>query len=252
MQRANTVTAISRFVADELEAEFNLDPRVVRVIHCPVDELMRPSQEVDFPKNDRVRVLQIGSTETKNFEVVVHALAGTGFELRRIGALTEDQRDLLNRCNVPYGVVSNLSEDELIHEFHQADILAFVSRYEGFGLPVIEGQACGIPVLTSFEGSLPEVAGSGAYFVDADDVVGIRQALVELAGDERLRRRLKRKGFANVVRFEPVAIAEQYANEYRQLRFGRGASRSIRWQNRATLARSDSGLDRPSGDLTCD
>ena len=84
--------------------------------------------------------------------------------------------------------------DALLHALYQAaDGLAYPSLYEGFGLPVLEAMANGIPVLTSDRSSLPEVAG-GALLVDPLDRSAIAAGLVRLAGDDDLRRRLVEGG----------------------------------------------------------
>jgi glycosyltransferase involved in cell wall biosynthesis len=96
--------------------------------------------------------------------------------------------------------------------------LAFVfpSLYEGFGLPVLEAGACGVPVITSNTSSLPEVAGDAALLVDPHDVDAIAEAMYRLVTDEALRAELVRRGFENVKRFswekcarETLAVLEE-------------------------------------------
>ncbi len=81
--------------------------------------------------------------------------------------------------------------------------LAFVfpSLYEGFGLPILEAQACGCPVICSNTSSLPEVAGDTALQVSPEDVIGLSDAMALLEYDPDLRRELAERGFANLRRF---------------------------------------------------
>jgi glycosyltransferase involved in cell wall biosynthesis len=87
--------------------------------------------------------------------------------------------------------------------------LAFVfpSLYEGFGLPVLEAQTCGCPVITSATSSLPEVAGDAALLVDPSEPAAIGAAMTRIAADPALRRTLIEGGFANVRRFSWTACA---------------------------------------------
>jgi glycosyltransferase involved in cell wall biosynthesis len=77
----------------------------------------------------------------------------------------------------------------------------FPSLYEGFGIPVLEAGACGVPVITSNTSSLPEVAGDAALLVDPHDVDAIAEAMHRLVTDEALRTELARRGLENVQRF---------------------------------------------------
>ena len=73
-----------------------------------------------------------------------------------------------------------LSDSELRAAYSGASVLVYPSKYEGFGLPVIEAMACGCPVITSPNGSIPEVAGQAAVYVNGDDVIGLVNALQEI------------------------------------------------------------------------
>jgi alpha-1,3-rhamnosyl/mannosyltransferase len=102
------------------------------------------------------------------------------------------------------GVVHYLgytTDVELKYLYHSAGALIFLSLYEGFGLPIIEAQVMGLPVVTSNLSCMPEVAGDAAMLVDPYDVDAISAALERVMLDEALRQRLKLAGFENSGRF---------------------------------------------------
>lgn len=92
----------------------------------------------------------------------------------------------------------HVSDEELAQLYATALAVVIPSHYEGFGLPVLEAQAAGVPVLCSDRGSLPEVAGDGALFFDPDDADSLVRALLTIRGTPEARQRLIAAGTANV------------------------------------------------------
>lgn len=101
--------------------------------------------------------------------------------------------------------------------YNAADVFAFPSRYEGFGMPVLEAMACGTPVVTSTAACLPEVAGDAALAAAPDDVDGLSEALRRALTDSALRDDLRRKGLARAARFTWQDAAHRTADVYRQV-----------------------------------
>lgn len=93
-------------------------------------------------------------------------------------------------------------------------MLCFVSLYEGFGMPIIEAQATGRPVVTSNLGAMAEVAGRGAHLVDPEESGSIRQGVVKILEDGAYREQLVEKGLKNVKRFRAETVAGQYMALY--------------------------------------
>lgn len=102
-----------------------------------------------------------------------------------------------------------VSGNDLPILMRSARAFVFPSLYEGFGIPVLEAQASGTPVLTSTRASLPEVGGSGALYVDAKNTEEIAQALKTIGSDESRRARLREDGFFNLTRFSWERCATQ-------------------------------------------
>lgn len=95
-----------------------------------------------------------------------------------------------------------------------ARAVTFPSLYEGFGLPVVEAMQMGTPVLTSREGSLPEVGGDAVLYVDAYDVASIANGLVRLAGDDSICAELRTLGLLQAAAFSMPRYAEQIGALY--------------------------------------
>ena len=104
------------------------------------------------------------------------------------------------------GYVSEAEKNVL---YRQAEAFVFPSLYEGFGIPVLEAQSCGVPVLTSGCYSLPEVGGKGALYADPYDESSIAEGLWKLLADRELAEELVRSGYENVKRFSWEQSAER-------------------------------------------
>ena len=85
--------------------------------------------------------------------------------------------------------------------YSAATVFVFPSRYEGFGLPILEAMACGTPVVTSDAASLPELAGAAAFQVDPDDPRRLGAAIIALCVQEDLHAEMREKGLAQAAQF---------------------------------------------------
>jgi glycosyltransferase involved in cell wall biosynthesis len=94
-----------------------------------------------------------------------------------------------------------VSAEDLVQIYNLATVFVMPSLYEGFGLPILEAMACDCPVITSKEGSLPEVAGDAVFYIDAYDVDSIAEGIKKVFEDNKLRGELQDKGLKNVQRF---------------------------------------------------
>jgi len=105
-------------------------------------------------------------------------------------------RDIIHLARITPGVEwkGYVTDKEYEDLFARATVFAYPSLYEGFGLPVLDALQRGIPVLTSRRGSLPEVAGEAAVFIDPEDPDSIAQGLTKLLRDAPLRERLRTEG----------------------------------------------------------
>jgi len=99
--------------------------------------------------------------------------------------------------------------------YSAAELFVYPSRYEGFGLPVLEAMACGAPVIASNASALPEVVGDAGLLVDPDDVDGLRAAIRRLGGDAELRANLRERGRERAKSFTWERAARETLAVYR-------------------------------------
>jgi len=132
----------------------------------------------------------------------------SGELLKRIDLLGE-------RGSVRY--LGYTSDAELHYLYSSAGALVFPSIYEGFGLPIIEAQKMGLPVITSKISCMPEVAGNAALLVDPHDVEALGAAIEQIILDDTLRDRLKVQGLENSARFSWAATVAGTLDVYAKL-----------------------------------
>jgi glycosyltransferase involved in cell wall biosynthesis len=112
--------------------------------------------------------------------------------------------------------IGHIPDDVLAGLYRRANAFVFPSLAEGFGLPVVEAMACGVPVVTSRVSSLPEVCGEAALLVDPEDTDEIASAIGRVLGDRALRLRLSDGGLERARAFSREAVAPRLFEVYRR------------------------------------
>jgi len=179
----------------------------------------------DIPASAFV-VLHVGSVgERKNIPTViecVHGLRTAGVEawlLQVGGHFTAQQERAVKRFELKNVTrsIGEAAEPLLRAAYRAADVLLFPSHYEGFGLPVLEAMASGLPVVCSRAGGLSEVAGDDALTIDAREAEPYITALRRLASEPALRRDYAARGLARAKRYRWIETAKRTAEVYRGL-----------------------------------
>lgn len=212
---AGRLTAISEETKQGLSRFAGISPERIQVIPNPVAADFQPrAKEWNA---DRPVLLHVGTTSNKNLDRVIEVCSGLRVQLCILGKVTPAQRQALEVAGIACDSYCDLATGEVVELYRQCDLVVFPSLYEGFGMPILEGQAVGRPVLTSDRSPMREVAGGGALLVDPQDVKSIRDGLIRLLQDADLRSDLVRRGFENVKRYSPESVAAQYAEVYREV-----------------------------------
>jgi len=215
VRRCSLITTISEATKKDILQYTGCPPGKVVVIPNPVADTMHYVPAA-FRSEEPV-ILFVGTTENKNLVRVAEALSGIPCRLHIIGPLFPYQEQALNRHGIRYTPFSGLSDEEMASQYTGADLVLFPSTFEGFGLPIVEGQKAGRPVITSDLSPMKETAGAGACLADPYDIAAIRQAVMRVIGDAAYREQLVQEGFRNITRFSPETVAKEYISCYKRL-----------------------------------
>jgi glycosyltransferase involved in cell wall biosynthesis len=216
LRLASAITVISEQTKSEVLQAVSVPERKITVIPNFVDPQLVLSERPFAAEEPRV--LHVGTTDNKNLPKVIAALRGIPCVLVIVGALAPAMFEALRQSGVRYENHVGIDHAELARLYRNSDLISFPSTYEGFGMPILEGQAVGRPVLTSDLEPMRSVAGEGgALLVDPGSVDAIRAGFLALMHDAALRYRLVTAGKANCSRFTLESVAASYLALYREL-----------------------------------
>jgi len=215
VKRLRYITTISEATRIHLLQYVKIDPgKIIVIPNCLIGKY--PVSERPF-NVDKPAILLVGVTPNKNTERIAAALQNIPCTVMIIGTPNEVQIGFLNRYKIEFRYKSGLSRQEIISVYAVCDMLVFPSLLEGFGLPIIEAQASGKPVVTSNINPMLSTAGKGACLVDPYSVDDIRKGILRVIQDADYRKHIIDKGIENSKRFGPDQVAEQYIEVYKKI-----------------------------------
>jgi len=233
-KQAEMVIVPSNAVAEDVVQHLHVERQRITVIPEGCDPRFQPVGE---PVRDAIRrrydlperyILFVGTLEPrKNVKALLQAFARIADEqpqdhlklviVGRPGWGSEDYGAMVEALGLQTAVqFTGFVDDEYLPDLYRGALLfVYPSLYEGFGLPVLEAMACGIPVITSNRSSLPEVAGDAALLVDPTQPEALAAAMSAVLHDDALRQALRAKGLARAAAFTWEVAAQQTVAVYR-------------------------------------
>jgi glycosyltransferase involved in cell wall biosynthesis len=233
IQRANHIIADSHATKDDLIDLYNTSSEKVTVLLSGVDARYKVNTNgfVSLTMRNKYKIPEtpylftVGTVQPrKNYSRVIHALKilrDRGYDLSLViaggkGWLEDEMYQTIAEMGMQNYVhlIGFVDDNDLPVLYSGAECVVFPSLYEGFGFPVLEGMACGTPVVTSNVSSLPEVAGDAALMVNPLDVEAIAHAIQRILDDSELRKTLIQRGLEQVKHFTWEKSARQLKQIY--------------------------------------
>ena len=212
---ADSVLCITESTRDKIKRIYNSPKLQVLSNHTWPPEYHYYPQR--FNKN-KVTVLHISTGENKNLETTIQALKGIPSRLIVVEKMKASQISMAEESGIEYINTERVTDSEMLELYKQADIISFPSSYEGFGMPIVEGQLIGRIVVTTNKSPMNWVAGDGAYFIqDPHNIQEMRNAICTIINNEKLRNTYIQKGLLNAQRFSGDKIKRQFIQLYKRL-----------------------------------
>jgi len=238
VSRSAVVSVVSEETKRQVLRYTSCTEAKIRVIPDPVGDEFRPAPKC-FNSN-KPTILQVGAGRNKNLQRVARGLSGIRCKLDIIGRPLPEVEEELRSLGVEYEWAAGLSALDIVTKYQASDLVVFCSTYEGFGMPIIEGNATGRPVVTSDMEPMKTVAGGAACLVDPYDVASIRRGIMRVIEEPEYRDQLVRRGLENARRFSAKVVALSYQSIYNELVGDRAAGASRKEAATASGVRMDS------------
>ena len=211
------IFTVSEFSKSELIEFYKTKDSDISVVYNAVNKIFK---SVEKPFKYKYILAVSSLNYQKNFHSLIKAfnlLEDKNIKLYLVGGLNKNfaglelLKDIENNKNIIFQ--GRVNDDELIKLYSNAKCFVFPSLYEGFGIPPLEAQACGCPVVCSNVASLPEVGGEDSVvYCDPYNIEDIKEKIELVLGDDKLQKELIQKGFENIKRFSWEKSAQKIIN----------------------------------------
>jgi glycosyltransferase involved in cell wall biosynthesis len=229
IKRSEKIITISEFSKQELIKYYGVNPEKITITLLAYNRAFRKIHDTALLKPVREKynlhekyLLAIGGSEyRKNMQRLINVYQkhfSGAYKLVVIGGKWRDV-DLPGKYASDKNIrfLTNIPEEDLIAIYNMAEVFVFPSFYEGFGIPVLEGMACGVPVVTSNVSSMPEVGGDAAIYFDPYNEEDMAEKISRVLDDETLRKTMIAKGLEKVKEYSWKKCAEETLQVYKEV-----------------------------------
>jgi len=226
---ADKIIAISQKTKDDLIELLQIDPEKIEVIYQGCDVAFDVTQTVAQKVAVKLKynlpdkyLLSVGTIEQrKNLLLIAKALKDIdkNLPLVVVGKTTRYADEVTaylaaNNLTQRVIILSNVGFDELPAIYQLASVFIYPSRYEGFGIPILEALNCGVPVIAATGSCLEEAGGPGSRYVEPDDAAGLAGEVNKLLASDGLRQAMITSGIAYAANFNDDKLALQLQQLY--------------------------------------
>ncbi|WP_318841716.1 glycosyltransferase family 4 protein [Brenneria izbisi] len=214
IKNSRDLITVSEFSKKEISSYYKCDPNKIHVINNAVSNLFNQEKSVQSNLLTEEYALTVSSPNYhKNFHGLIESFlsANLNLKLKIIGSNSGNFAKILTGGDGDERIefLGRVDDTTLVNLYKNAKFFVFPSFYEGFGIPPLEAQACGCPVISSNRASLPEVLGDSVLYFEPDSKEDIISALNMANNDDDLRNTLKILGCNNILRFSWMSSAEK-------------------------------------------
>ncbi len=210
IEKSKKITFISNFTKRDIEKKLKKKINNSEVVSVPLVD----NFTFKINSNKKKNLLIIGTSENKNIKNMILAVKGLNINLTIIGKL---KKDIINFCNnnkINYKNLIDISNVKMKKILSDNDILLMVSKYEGFGMPIIEAQASGTAVITSDIEPMKTVIGKNGLIVNPNKPKEIKKKIRKLINDKDYFLKIVKYGKLNSNNYSPEIINKKYYKIY--------------------------------------
>jgi glycosyltransferase involved in cell wall biosynthesis len=210
--KSSHLISISNKTKKEIIKYTNFNKKKITVSDVCIQDIYKKNKK-KFNKK-KPKILIIGTNKNKNIKNILMSLININCELLIIGELIKEHLDLLKKYKLSYKNYIALNSNGVFKKYTESDILLFASISEGFGMPILESQTVGRPVITSNLEPMTHVGGNAAFYVNPRSIKSIRNGVVKILSSKVLRDKLTINGFKNIKRFNKTKILQKHLSCY--------------------------------------